>query len=220
MNFASSHRRLYREAVTSAAALDAAAALAPSHPATAIDSLPWLARALAADAEASAFEAWGSSTVVDENVGAPVIPRPLFDELHRRAHLAAEWPVGNAGVLHVYGYLLSDTPTPYGLKRERWLTDDLARACGLPAGALLPWTGTRTLLQRVTAAASAVLGHPDALVEHVGARHARIALTSATAGSAALAYAVDDLLVTMFPVADATAVRAGLGAPRLRWNAA
>ncbi|WP_295842327.1 amino acid deaminase [uncultured Microbacterium sp.] len=202
-------------------ALDAAAHLAATDPAAAISSLPWLSASLADDAAAGRFARWGRSSVIDENVGAAVLPRPLFDELHARAGLEAAWPVGNAGLLHVYGYLLSTTPTPYGLKRERWLTGDLERACGLAVAALLPWIGAETLLSRATSAASALLARPDALTEEAEGRTARIALGAPLPdGTAALAYAVDGLIVTMFPVADPAAVRAGLGAPRLRWNAA
>jgi len=201
--------------------LDDAAALAVSDPSAAIDALLWLAAALDDDRDADRFSAWGRSTVIDENVGAAVLSRPLFDELHRRAGCAATWPVGNAGVLHVYGYLLSTTPTPYGLKRERWLSGDLERACGLDAGTLLPWAGAATLLSRASAAAASLLERTDALVETIGERTARIALSEHhPGGTAALAYAVDGRIVTMFPVADPAALRAGLGAPRLRWNAA
>jgi len=201
--------------------LDAAAHLAATDPVTAIDSLPWLAAALAEDRAVGRFADWGRSSVIDENVGAAVLARAVFEELHGRAGLEAEWPVGNAGVLHVYGYLLSTTPTPYGLKRERWLSGELDRACGLEVGALLPWAGTETLLSRATTAASALLPRPDAVTEEVQGRTARIALSTPTpGGTAALAYAVDERIVTMFPVADPAALRAGLGAPRLRWNAA
>jgi len=218
--------------------LDVAANLAATDPAAAIDSLPWLAAALAEDRAAARFSAWGRSTVIDENVGAAVLPRAVFDELHDRAGLEADWPVGNAGVLHVYGYLLSTTPTPYGLKRERWLSGEVERACGLEAEALLPWAGTETLLARATAVASALLARADAVTEELvgaaavrapgdagteptGRRTARIAVgDSLPGGTAALAYAVDGRIVTMFPVADPAALRAGLGAPRLRWNAA
>ncbi|WP_240752687.1 amino acid deaminase [Microbacterium hydrothermale] len=207
--------------MTSTAALDDAAARALDDPAAAFASLPWLAASLADDAAAGRFAAWGRSTVIDENVGEAVIPRPLFDELHERAGLEATWPVGNAGLLHVYGYLLSTTPTPYGLKRERWLSGELERACGLEKGALLPWSVGGTLLSRVTAAAASLLSRPDAIEQVVADRRTRTALGAAGPdGTAALAYAVDGLIVTMFPVADAAAVRSSLGAPRLRWNAA
>ena len=65
------------------------------------DRLPWFVGQIRADAKAGRFADWGRSTVIDENVGAPVIPRPLFDELHSLAGLPERWPVGNAGALHV-----------------------------------------------------------------------------------------------------------------------
>lgn len=211
-------------------ALDAAAHRAASdHPASAaaaIDALPWLVCSLDADRAAGRFAAWGSSTVVDENVGAAVISRALFDDLHRRAGLAAAWPVGNAGLLHCYGYLLSTVETPYGRKRDRWLDGALAIACGLPRHAFLPWSDGPTLLARATAATSALLAAPAAgATASIGGRETRVAL-SAPAGPAALAYAVAPqagapaLLLTLFPVAEASAPLAEFTAdPRLRWNA-
>lgn len=206
-------------------ALDRAAALAETDAEAAVDGLGWLAAAIEADRDAGRFALWGASTAIDENVGAPVIGRLLFDELHRRAGLTATWPIGNAGLVHCYGYLLSLVPTPYGLKRERWLGAGLARAYGVPDDAFVPWSGTRTLLTRATDAASALLSTPAlSRTLRVDGRETRVAL-SATTGPGALAYAVAadaaPLLVTTFPVADAAALITEFDAdPRLHWNAA
>lgn len=211
------------------AELDAAAALAPGDPEAAVARLPWLADAIAVDAAADRFARWGRSTVIDENTGTAVLYPALFDALHARAGLPARFPVGNAGLLHVYGYLLSTTPTPYGLKRERWLDGTLARAYGLPETAFLPWAeraGGETLLARIADAADALLATGDVHEEPVGDAVARIALgRRAAAGASALAYALDRggkrHLITTFPVASADAVLAEVrsSAPRLRWNA-
>ncbi|MFF7293066.1 amino acid deaminase [Microbacterium sp. NPDC008134] len=210
--------------------LTAAATLAadgtPAGARAAIDALPWLDRAVNDDRASGRFAAWGPSTVIDENTGTAVIARPLFEELHRRAGLAATWPIGNAGLMHCYGYLLSLEVTPYGLKRDRWVEGALAHACGLTADAFHPWHEGPTLLARATAAASAVLAHPAAsATAEIDGRETRLALSS-EAGSAALTYAVAPtpggahLLVTMFPVAEASAPRTEFtAAPRLRWNA-
>jgi len=99
----------------------------------------WLAEQIEADAAAGRFSSWGRSTVIDENTGSPVISEALFAELHRIAGLDAGWPLGNAGLLHVYGYLLSPVNTPYGRKRDRWLGGGVARAFGLPDDAFAPW---------------------------------------------------------------------------------
>jgi hypothetical protein len=208
-------------------AAESAASDTAEDAAAAVSSLGWLSASIEADRAAGAFARWGASTVLDENTGAPVIGRALHAELHRRAGFDAVWPVGNAGLLHCYGYLLSLTPTPYGLKRERWLGSDLPRAYGRDGEAFLPWAGVGSLLARATAAASAALAEPAASVEQdVDGRATRLAL-SAGSGPAALAYAVAPtagaapLLVTTFPVADAAAVlmECTSAPPRLRWNA-
>jgi len=193
----------------------------------ALDALPWLGAALDDDHRTDRFIAWGRSTIIDENTGTAVIPRPLFEELHARAGVASDWPVGNAGVLHCYGYLLSLEATPYGLKRDRWTEGTLARACGLTTDAFHPWLEGPTLLARATAAASALLATPAAgATRSVDARRTVLALGAAQ-GPTALAYAVAPtadaapLLVTMFPVADATGPLADFTTDvRLRWNAA
>lgn len=199
------------------ALLDAASVRAQDDPAAVIDEIEWLGRAIDDDRAAGRFAAWGRSTVVDENTGEPVLGKRLFAELHARAGLDARWPVGNAGVLHVYGYLLSPVPTPYGLKRERYLDGGLACAYGLDPDAFLPWTRTRTLLARVADAASALLRTPVRV--DAGAA---VALGRAGGdGPWALAYSRDGRLVTTFPVASDEAVLAEWDAApgRIRWNA-
>lgn len=210
--------------LTRSATLAADGTAAGAH--AAVDALPWLASAIRVDRGADRFAMWGRSTTIDENTGTAVIPQALFEELHRRAGITADWPVGNAGLLHCYGYLLSQEVTPYGLKRDRWTQHALARACGLPDDAFHPWHAGPTLLERATSAASALLSAPAAGAEQsLEGRMVRVAL-GATRGPAALAYAVAPtpgaapLLVTLFPVAEATTPLAAFTAdPRLRWNA-
>lgn len=144
--------------------LDAASARAardtPADAAAAVGVLEWLTKSIADDRAAGRFDAWGRSTVIDENVGKPVLGRAVFEHLHEIAGVEAAWPIGNAGVLHCYGYLLTRTKTPYGLKRERWLGSDLACAYGLPDDAFVPWGSETTLLARAAGAASALLAAP------------------------------------------------------------
>ncbi|GAB3632562.1 hypothetical protein GCM10027421_19150 [Microbacterium shaanxiense] len=199
----------------------------PADAAAAVGVLEWLTASIADDRAAARFDAWGRSSAIDENVGKPVIGRALFAHLHDLAGVEAAWPVGNAGVLHCYGYLLSRVRTPYGLKRERWLGADLASAYGLADDAFVPWAGGRTLLTRASDAASALLSAP-ALSRSVvvDGRETRVAFTAAD-GAGALAYAVasetgtQPLLVTTFPVSDIASVVEDFDAEsRLRWNAA
>lgn len=189
-----------------------------------------------ADAANSAFEDWGLSTVIDENIAAPVIVRDEFERLHELAALGAEWPIGNAGLLHVYGYLLSTVQTPYGLKRERWLDGALAGALGLPRDAFLPIgtvTGTGTLLSRVTAAVLPRVVEPPSdalLVLDQQSIDGGIAVRTVVVGhpiGAALLYGVREAgrmrAITAFPLAAASESFCRSleeQGPRLRYNAA
>ena len=120
---------------------------------------------IARDAEAGRFDDWALSTVIDENIQSPVISRAQFVELHAAAGIAATWPIGNAGLLHVYGYLLSTVATPYGLKGDRWRNGQLAGQFSLAPEAFLLESADaagETVLHRVTAAALPHLAHPAA----------------------------------------------------------
>lgn len=216
-------------AVSELALLDAAAVAAArgtrSDAVAAVEELDWLGSSIDDDRASGRFSLWGRSSAIDENTRSATVPRALFEVLHERAGLSATWPVGNAGVLHCYGYLLSLEPTPYGLKRQRWLGPELAASCGLPADAFLPWRAGPSLLARATTAASALLDGPTTRTRTVDGRATRMAL-SAASGPTALAYAVAadaasaPLFVTMFPVADAAAAITDFNSTaRLRWNA-
>jgi hypothetical protein len=126
---------------------------------TAIDALGWLGAQIAQDHARDTFAAWARSTVVDEHTGSPVVPRTVLAALQRRAGLPEEFPGTNAGLAHVYGYLLSVEETPFGLKRDRWTGGELATALGLDPRHLLAWhrPDGRTLLERVTDAALPLL---------------------------------------------------------------
>lgn len=191
-----------------------------------------IARCVVADARAGRFAAWGTSTVVDEFVGEAVVSEGVATALHRLARVPVRFPVGNAGVLHVYGYWFATRPTPFGYKRDRWLDGRLARAFGLPATAFIPRADpVSTPLQRVLEVAMPVLDEPrqalataDAEVDGV---LTRVCLVRATGADAtALVYGVagaDGMrLVTTFPVGgDALElIDDFVEHPRWRWNAA
>lgn len=201
--------------------------------------LPWLARQIRADHAANRFAGWASSTVIDENTHAPVITRYVFDELHALAGIDAQWPVGNAGLLHCYGYLLSTAVTPHGLKRDRWISPHLATALGQEVDTFTPWVGDTSLLSRVEATIVPLLNNPP---EHALANHTSTTVPDAAGrtyttqtvvvqhqGFAALAYGVvaprggaaSVLPVTAFPVTATTEWLTELASntTRLRFNA-
>ncbi len=199
---------------------------------------------LRSDALAGRFAHWGTSTLIDEFTGVPMIPSELFAELHRAAGIECEFPVGNAGVLHVYGYWFSEVPTPFGLKRDRWERGELALALGLRREEfLLQHSSGRTLLERVNAALLPLLRVPDPAVQLaevcVAGRVCRVVLVRRPQeGAAALIYGIarraaefvggadrvdpgELNLVTAFPFSgDSGELLADFVAdPRFRWNA-
>lgn len=188
-------------------------------------------RCVEADALAGRFDEWAWSTVVDENVGAPVIDERVFESLHAAAGIDAAFPVGNAGVLHVYGYHFSEVATPYGLKRDRWNDGRLARVLGLTESAFRLGDGaSETPLERVTDAALPILLAPGPSARVIdqevdGSLTRAIVVSGGSDGSGALISGLDTgrglRLVTLFPVADAAAFArdAAEEPPRLRWNA-
>lgn len=103
---------------------------------------------------------WTSSTVVDGNADSPVLNRSVFSWLHRGLPDTFEFPIGHAGLIHTYGYLLSPVLTPYGLKRERWLTADLAEAFGLEPSFFYPTASAVPLMERVAQVALPTLADP------------------------------------------------------------
>ena len=198
------------------------------------DRLPWFVVQIRADAEAGRCAEWGRSTVIDDNVGGAVIPQPLFDELHSLAGLPERWPVGNAGVMHVYGYLLSTVPTPYGPKRNRWLNSQLSGALGLADDAFTPWRSSPSTLERVAAVALPMLhSSRDAPGLRLCAEESDSAIVARTvvvqyerAADGVLVYGVDEgrgmRLVTLFPITgldDQWVAELLASAPRLRYNA-
>jgi hypothetical protein len=147
------------------AALDAAARSAPDDPGAALAAdgpVGWLAAQVDDDRARGTFGRWGRSTLVDELTGSPVLAPAVLAWLQRRAELPVEFPGADAGLAHVYGYLLSTATTPFGRKRDRWTTGALATALGHGPRHLLPWhrPDGRTLLERVTDAVLPVLADP------------------------------------------------------------
>ena len=208
------------------------------HPA---DALGLVVDLIQRDASAGRFDAWGTSTVVDDNIGAPLIDQALFTTLHETAGIDAAFPIGNAGVIHMYGYWFSTVSTPYGLKRARWQEPNLAEAFGLAPNAFHLDAETRTTpLERLTDVALPLLLDPpgDATVVDatLGARYghrlSRVVLIHPLGTKVpALVYGIAPLgnasdaarlkLLTAFPVQGdyAPILKDFAHNPRPRWNA-
>ncbi|WP_052067843.1 hypothetical protein [Rhodococcoides fascians] len=177
---------------------------------------------------------WASSTVLDDNVQAPVIDERVFSWLHRGVPGAFDFPIGHAGLIHVYGYLLSSVQTPYGRKRSRWLTADLANAFGLDSSFFFPTASAVPLMERVSSVVLPVLRDPvsdsrtfvafDEVVDHRRCMRTVYVRDLATESTALLygSVAGDDIrIVTAFPSGPLTvqSARDRLNEPgRYRYN--
>lgn len=103
------------------------------------------------DSAAGVPSKWGRSTVVDMNVGHPVMAAEVLETLLGDAGLKGAVDDCNAGIAHTYGYLFADSYTPHGFKRDRWLDGRLDVLLGVAKGRLRPLPVRGTLLSNLTA---------------------------------------------------------------------
>lgn len=167
-----------------------------THPAApAPPELSTVLKQVRADALADRFALWGQSTVIDEHTRVASFARPLFDALHAAAGIQATFPIGNAGLIHVYGYWFSEVFTPFGYKFDRWRDGSLAHALDLPTHAFWiegPGLEGTTALERVLEAVRPALETPPAstitadaeLTFPAGSRQSRLVLRAPAGASA------------------------------------
>lgn len=93
---------------------------------------------------------WGKSRNVDDNVGATIVPPAIVEAIGSLAGVPMRGVNVHAGLLHTYGYLFSSLQTPYGLKRDRWISKTLEQGFGLNTELLSDHPGSGTLLANVT----------------------------------------------------------------------
>ncbi len=93
---------------------------------------------------------WGRSVNLDENVGQVIVHPAIVQAIGELAGVPMLGPVVHAGLLHTYGYLFSLIDTPYGAKRDRWLSPKLARGFGFDLSLLSDRPRQGTLLANLT----------------------------------------------------------------------
>lgn len=98
---------------------------------------------------------WGRSDTVDENVGRQIVHQAILEAIGELAGVRMRGRFVHAGLQHTYGYLFSLIETPYGRKRERWVSTDLEKAFGLDPSLLSDRPKEGTLLANLTC----FLGH-------------------------------------------------------------
>jgi hypothetical protein len=93
---------------------------------------------------------WGRGVNVDENVGQIIVHPAILKEIGSLAGVPMRGRVVHAGLQHTYGYLFSLIDTPYGAKRDRWLSTDMERGFGIDLTLLGDRPSSGTLLANLT----------------------------------------------------------------------
>ncbi len=93
---------------------------------------------------------WGRSANVDENVGQTIVPPAILQAIGQLAGVPLRGRFVHAGLQHTYGYLFSLIETPYGYKRDRWVSEEWERGFGIDRSLLGPVPRAGTLLANLT----------------------------------------------------------------------
>lgn len=94
---------------------------------------------------------WGRSVNLDELAGIQIVDPSILRLIGEVTGTAMKAPGYHAGFQHTYGYLLSLVKTPYGFKRDRWITSKIEDGFGLPTNSLQAFPNRGTLLVNLTA---------------------------------------------------------------------
>jgi hypothetical protein len=93
---------------------------------------------------------WGRCVNFDENVRQVIVHPAILQALGELAGVPVRSRVVHAGLQHTYGYLFSLIQTPYGPKRDRWVSTDLERGLGIDLSLLGERPTAGTLLANAT----------------------------------------------------------------------
>jgi hypothetical protein len=96
------------------------------------------------------FALWGRSANFDENAKQIIVHPAILQAIGSLAGVAMRGRFVHAGLLHTYGYLFSLIETPYGAKRDRWLTTEMEQGLGLEKSLLGASPRAGTLLGNVS----------------------------------------------------------------------
>ncbi len=125
--------------------------------------LPTLTKSVKKDAENAAMLAfWGTSINFDEAAKAEIVNAQIIAAIGQLAGKPMNGRYVHAGLIHTYGYLLSNLMTPYGYKRERWTNPTIDDGLGWSTSTISPTPVSGTLLTNVTALAGKIAFRDDA----------------------------------------------------------
>jgi hypothetical protein len=145
--------------VAAAQAMAASAAKGRSVIPTLKAMCPHVYRQIVADGRQPArLACWGRSVNVDENTREIIVHPAILQGIGALAGLPMAGRSVHAGLEHTYGYLFSLIDTPFGAKRDRWLTTDMERAFGVENSVWSDRPKAGTLLGNLTYFLARVLG--------------------------------------------------------------
>lgn len=112
---------------------------------------PEILRQIRRDAERSGpLPFWARCLNIDEFAGTTIVSPAVLEVLAVTAQRPMSTTRPHAGLQHTYGYLFSVIPTPFGMKRDRWLNDVFERAFRLPSATFGPAPFPGSLLSHAT----------------------------------------------------------------------
>ena len=124
------------------------------------EKAPGLAAQIERDgADPGLLDLWGRSSNCDaSSPDTPTVRQAVLDAIGLLAgSVDMSGETVHAGLMHTYGYLLSNLKTPFGFKRERYTQTTIARGLGLkPMGLLSPRPSRGTLLSNLSELAGAI----------------------------------------------------------------
>lgn len=107
------------------------------------------------DTHAPWLELWGRSLNFDEYENKIIVDRKILNVIGRVAKTnIRQRHHYHAGFIHTYGYILSNLPTRFGLKRKRWIDGNIEKSLGLKTRLFNQKGSESSFLQNVTYLAS------------------------------------------------------------------
>lgn len=135
------------------------------------ERLPKLSRQLTElHQQANWLQLWGQSHNHDELVDAEIVNAKILEVIAKLSGCkqpTTDNNVFHAGLLHTYGYLLSNLQTSFGYKRKRWTTPTISEGLDLPKNVWGPYPADGNFLANVTFIAANIAFHDECWTDRI-----------------------------------------------------
>lgn len=113
--------------------------------------VPAIASQIRQDKSSCVLPLWGKSSNMDEVANQRIVDPKILSTIGRLANTKIGGKsIYHAGLMHTYGYLFSTVQTPYGFKRDRWVSSKIESGLGLPKHTISPLPSSGTLFSNVS----------------------------------------------------------------------